>query len=100
MRARSQPGFTLVELLVVIAVIAILAALLFPAISKSKAKARRTTCMNNVRQINLALRMYTDDFSDLSPKTPHTNNFPTLANIVDFTGYKKLIRNQLGLSGE
>lgn len=100
MPSRAHHGFTLIELLVVIAIVAILAALLLPTINASKEKTRRTTCMNNLRQVNLALRMYTDDFSDLSPKTPHTNNFPTLENIVDFTGFKKLIKDTSALSSE
>src|ERR1041385_6834885 len=57
-------AFTLVELLVTIAIIAILAALLLPAVSHTKATAKRTTCINNTRQINLALRMYADDHAD------------------------------------
>lgn len=57
-------GFTLVELLVVIAIIAILAALLLPVLSRAKAAARKTTCINNTRQINVALRMYADDHQD------------------------------------
>jgi prepilin-type N-terminal cleavage/methylation domain-containing protein len=57
-------GFTLVELLVVLAIIAILAALLLPALSRAKGAAKRTACINNVRQINLAVHAYADDHSD------------------------------------
>lgn len=92
-------AFTLIELLVVIAIIAIIAALLFPAISAVKAKAQRTTCMNNLRQINLGVRMYTDDSNDTSPNTPSTNNSPSLDNFIDFTGYKKLMKSNVGLNG-
>jgi prepilin-type N-terminal cleavage/methylation domain-containing protein len=57
-------AFTLIELVVVIAIIAILAALLLPALSRAKGAARRTTCISNARQINLALRLYADDHQD------------------------------------
>lgn len=54
-------GFTLIELLVVIAIIAVLAAMLVPALAKAQAKARRIVCVNNLRQVGLAFRMWSHD---------------------------------------
>lgn len=67
LKAGSPPGFTLVELLVVVAVIAILAGLLLPALSQSKMKAQGIVCMNNLRQIQVAWGLYTLDFEDRVP---------------------------------
>jgi prepilin-type N-terminal cleavage/methylation domain-containing protein len=70
----SEKGFTLLELLVVMAIVSILVALLLPAISQAKSKSQQTKCESNIHQIDLAIRMYADDNKDtlplLSPQSP------------------------------
>jgi prepilin-type N-terminal cleavage/methylation domain-containing protein len=81
---RSVRGFTLVELLVVIALIAILAGMLLPGLSSAKERARRTSCLNQERQFVLAALLYANDHEqhlpipgneNLDPKDTHTPIF-------------------------
>jgi prepilin-type N-terminal cleavage/methylation domain-containing protein/prepilin-type processing-associated H-X9-DG protein len=65
---RGEAAFTLVELLVVIAIIGILAALLLPTLASAKERAKRLQCMSNLRQVNMALRMYADSNGEKFPQ--------------------------------
>ncbi len=67
-------GFTLIELLVVIAIIAILAAILFPVFARAREKAKAASCLSNVKELALAVMMYTQDYDDTLPASQYPGN--------------------------
>jgi prepilin-type N-terminal cleavage/methylation domain-containing protein/prepilin-type processing-associated H-X9-DG protein len=64
---KERPGFTLMELLLVIALVSTLAALMLPAVSRGREAGRSAACLSNLRQAGLALQLYTQDFNNRLP---------------------------------
>jgi prepilin-type N-terminal cleavage/methylation domain-containing protein len=100
-RARVSVAFTLVEMLVVIAVIGILAAILLPALGRAKESARATACLNNLRQVGTALQLYVQDNNNrlpvmydamVSTNAPSTNAATIDIVLTNYLGSPKILR--------
>src|SRR5208283_2450963 len=89
-----RSAFTLIELLVVIAIIAILAALLLPVLAKAKGKAKDIYCVNNLKQIDLGLRVWAGDQGDKYPWQIDTSQGGSL-NSGDWTDNFRVVSAQL-----
>jgi len=80
---QRSPGFTLIEFLVVIAIIALLAAMMLPALARAKVKAQMIACVNNLRQIGVATGLYVEDNESRYP-TVH----PSDGSLDGFSGFQ------------
>lgn len=93
-RASSRSGFTIIELLVVIAIIAVLVALLLPAVQQARESARRTQCVNNLKQIGLAVHTFHDQKrhlpSSIRPAATGTVRFGVFTQLLPFIDQKTL----------
>ena len=93
---RRRRGFTLVELLVVIGIIAMLISILLPALSKAQESARRIACLSNLRQLGAVMRLYAGDYKDACP-LGYFNNQKQWNYLAHFNGEGVAFVSQLGL---
>ena len=97
LRHFSRQGFTLVGLLIIIAVIAILAAMLLPALASAKRKAQRINCVNNLKQDGIVFRIWEGDNGDKYPMAVSTNKGGTMEYAEDGNAFRhfQVMSNEL-----
>jgi prepilin-type processing-associated H-X9-DG protein len=93
----SNQGFTLVGLIIIVAVLAILAAMLLPALASAKRKAKRINCVNNLKQDGLAFRLWEGDNGDKYPMAVSTNKNGTMEYAEDGNAFRhfQVMSNEL-----
>ncbi len=91
-RASAIRSFTLIELLIVISIITILAALLLPVLSRARESGRATVCLSNLRQLGIALQVYVGDYRNRLPSM--SDIYPGVTN--DFPGPDTVLASQVG----
>lgn len=97
-RANIPQGFTVLELLIVVAILGILASLLMPALSRARNNMKRATCLNNLAQIGKGVAMYADDFNHvLFPIGDQPDAAVNGAVVYEWTAYNPLMRGYVGL---
>ncbi len=94
-RARSKLGFTLIELLTVIAIIGILAAIIIPTVGKVRAQAKSADCKSRLRQIGLAVRLFSEDNKGKAPPDRITGAVNWPAQLVPYVAMKGDVNSQL-----
>ncbi len=83
----KKRGFTLIELLVVIAIIALLSAILFPSFSRARENAKKTSCMNNMKQLGLGFQQYSADYDRGYPGAGQFQKWTNTTNVTESSGH-------------
>jgi prepilin-type N-terminal cleavage/methylation domain-containing protein/prepilin-type processing-associated H-X9-DG protein len=95
-RAKTSRAFTLVELLAVIGIIAILAAVLLPVLGRTKESARATVCLSNLHQVGIALQIYVQENNNKLPVMRDVSTDPTVAVSNTFPAIQIVLASPLG----